>query len=69
MGYLMAWGLLGGLSTPILAGFSVMFMLQHSEGWARKMPDFSLLLQGWAGGDAGRVARARTLSHVLGAHV
>lgn len=65
MGYLMAWGALGGLSTPILAGLSVVFMLQDSKGWARRMPDFSLLLQGWAGGDAARVERARALSNVF----
>lgn len=70
MGYLMAWGLLDGLSIPILAGFLVMFILQHSKGWASKMPDFSLLLlQGWTSGDAGLVARARRLSFVLCAHV
>ncbi|CAM9615128.1 unnamed protein product, partial [Laminaria digitata] len=69
MGYLMSWGMLGRLSTPILAGASVVLMLQHSKGWARNMPDFSLLLQGWAGGDSGRVARARRLNSVFAAHV
>ncbi|CAN0250236.1 unnamed protein product [Pylaiella littoralis] len=69
MGYLMAWGFLGGISTPILAGASVVFMLQHSKAWARKMPDFSLLLQSWAEGDLGRVARARKLGLAFAAHV
>ncbi|CBJ33566.1 conserved unknown protein [Ectocarpus siliculosus] len=69
MGYLMAWGFLGGLSIPILAGISVIFMLQHSKAWARRMPDFSLLLQSWAGGDAGRVARARRMGYAFAAHV
>lgn len=69
MGYLMAWHLLDGLSTPILAGLSAIFVLQHAKGWARNMPDFSLLLQGWAGGDAVRVGRARSLRFVFGAHV
>ena len=69
MGYLMAWRFLEGLSTPILAGVSVLFMLQHSKGWARNMPDFSLLLQGWARGDAFRVTRVRALSYVLVAHL
>ncbi|CAN0161935.1 unnamed protein product, partial [Ectocarpus sp. 12 AP-2014] len=69
MGYLMAWGFLGGISIPILAGISVIFMLQHSKAWARRMPDFSLLLQSWAGGDAGRVARARRMGYAFAAHV
>ena len=69
MGYLMAWRFLEYLSTPILAGFFVVFMLQHSKGWARNMPDFSLLLQEWAGGDVFRVKRARMLSYVWGAHL
>lgn len=69
MGYLMAWGLLGWISTPILAGASVIFMLQHAKAWARRMPDFSLLLQSWAGGDAGRVARARRMTAAFAAHV
>lgn len=69
MGYLMAWGFLGGVSTPILAGVSVIFMLEHSKSWARKMPDFSLLLQSWAGGDPGRVVCARSMSRAFAAHV
>ena len=61
MGYFVAWGLLERLSAPILAGVSVVFMIQHSGGWAHQMPSFSPLLQGWSGGDVFRVARTRTM--------
>lgn len=68
-GYLLVWGTLDAVSPPILMGLSVVFMLQHSQAWARKMPDFSLLLQSWASGDTGRVARARRLKWIFQAHV
>lgn len=67
MGYLTAWNLLP--STPILAGMSVVFMIQHSKAWARRMPSYSLLLDGWAGGGANRVGRARMMTAVFAAHV
>lgn len=66
-GYLTAWGLLP--STPVLAGASVVFMIHHSRAWARKMPSYSLLVEGWAGGDANRVGRARVMRVVFVAHV
>lgn len=50
MGYLVACGVLVHLSTPLLAGVSVVFMLQHSKSWAREVPVYSQLVLGWVGG-------------------
>lgn len=69
MGYPTAWRWLDRVSTPILAGLTIVAMLQHSRGWAKSMPDFSLLLQGWSTGDGERVGRARTLIKFFYAHV
>lgn len=70
MGYFVAWGLLGWLSTPILAGMSVIFMVQHSGGWAQQMPGFSLaVINGWAVGEATRVARTRAMGLAFAMHV
>lgn len=67
VGYLTAWGFLP--STPVIAGLSVIFMIQRSQAWARKMPSYSLLLEGWAGGEANRVGRARMMGAVILAQV
>lgn len=69
MGYLMAWGALVHLSTPLLAGVSVIFMLQHSKSWAREMPVYVQLVKGWVGGDPRRVLRARALMVTFVAHL
>lgn len=69
MGYAMAWGWLGRLSIPIVAGVSMIFMIHHSQGWAHKMASFSWLLEDWAAGVTKRVARARRLQYAFMGHV
>ncbi|CAM9819415.1 unnamed protein product [Scytosiphon promiscuus] len=69
MGYPLAWGLLGRLSIPTIAGVSVMFMIQHSNGWAHKIASFAVLLKDWSLGNAKRVVRARRLRRAFTAHV
>lgn len=67
MGYLTAWGLLP--SPPVLAGMSVIFMVHHSEAWASKLPGYSFMLEGWVGGDANRVGRARMMRAMFAAQM
>jgi len=69
MGYLTAWGALEKLSIPILAGISAIVVLQHSNAWAHKISSYSLLLKGWTGGIARRVARTRTMEIVFATHL